>query len=291
MSTKIEWTHRPGTIGESWNFIGGCWPVSEGCANCWAARHAATRLRHHALYEGVAEMRDGKPIWTGKINIDEARIEKPLHWREPRTIFVCSTSDIAHVPFELLFRVFDVMAQTQQHTYLILTKRPQVLILAVKDWLLRRIAEPLSNVALGISTENQRRFDERWPVLRQCPAKVYFVSVEPCLGPVVLPESFLALGRHAWCITGGESGLEARPMHPDWPRGLRDKSVQASVPFFYKQTGEWAELGSEIAAPSGNITQLPQVDFADGTVMVRIGKKAAGRLLDGQEWNEWPEFG
>lgn len=143
---------------------------------------------------------------------------------------------------------------------------------------------PLPNVWLGISAEDQPAADERIPLLLQCPAAVRFVSCEPLLGPISLG----MLGTREnwrpvydgirWVIAGGESGPKARPMHPDWVRSLRDQCQEAGVPFFFKQWGEWLPHVDTVRE------ELPTKDQ-----FTRVGKKAAGRLIDGREWNECPE--
>jgi protein gp37 len=178
---------------------------------------------------------------------------------------------------------------------------------------------PLPNVWLGVSVENQAAADERIPLLLQTPAAVRFVSCEPLLGPVRLdrigeePEGYLnALaavvhcdGRGTksitgldWVICGGESGPGARPMHPDWARNLRDQCKAVGVPFFFKQWGEWApcENGEVTPNPQDWDTPPPTHEFHGDDrprcaqeVVYRIGKKAAGSLLDGREWKQFPE--
>ena len=183
---------------------------------------------------------------------------------------------------------------------------------------------PPRNVWLGTSVENQAAADERIPHLLRVPAAVRFLSCEPLLGPVDLSKWFAhpqltGLGCHVgivgdkwrpgidWVVVGGESGPGARPMHPDWARSIRDQCQAAGVPFFFKQHGEyvenlpgiakfqdWGRLGIDgqwIAYPSDRDTivnptkQLPP----DSVCLARVGKKNAGRLLDGREWNEFPE--
>ncbi|TRZ48228.1 DUF5131 family protein [bacterium] len=187
---------------------------------------------------------------------------------------------------------------------------------------------PLKNVWLGCSVENQATADERIPLLLRTPAAVRFVSYEPALGPLDLDGDSYSLsgwlrGWHCesehdnrcdgscsagrcpvptqvqnekldWVIVGGESGPGARPMHPGWARSVRDQCQAAGVPFFFKQWGEWAEA----MAPTQKIEKDPgsfQIGkngpwiFDDGSISVRTGKKLAGRLLDGREWNEFPE--
>lgn len=147
---------------------------------------------------------------------------------------------------------------------------------------------PLPNVWLGVSVEDQRAAEERIVDLLETPAAIRFVSCEPLLGPVYLdeiPQVLLSVskrkdsylvdsGKLDWVIVGGESGKNARPMHPDWARSIRDQCVDADVPFFFKQWGEW---------------QFVTEDYEPNHVMFeKIGKKKAGRLLDGREWNGFP---
>lgn len=179
---------------------------------------------------------------------------------------------------------------------------------------------PLPNVWLGVTAENQQMADERIPILLETPAAVRFVSVEPMLGPVDLisndylggcincevcldnPKTCINRAQDRkidWVICGGESGHGARPMHPEWVRSLKDQCQEAGVPFFFKQWGEWFprdqwEWNPELILPDdeyayrdGSGTHV--FEDIDGLYPVhRVGKKAAGRLLDGREWNEMP---
>lgn len=177
-------------------------------------------------------------------------------------------------------------------------------------------AWPLKNVWLGVSVENQLAADERIPLLLKVPAAVRFLSCEPLLGPVDLSLYFSGANNYGvspngekwetlhWIIAGGESGKDARPMHPDWARSLRDQCQKVGIAFFFKQWGEWKPFGACDSRkpyygtfknnpgdwnddPVG--TFLPDVMGLDwGTVMTKVGKKATGRLLDGREWNEFP---
>ena len=155
---------------------------------------------------------------------------------------------------------------------------------------------PLPNVWLGVSAERQQETDERIPFLIETPAAVRFVSAEPLLGPIDLIGTFaryqdtpgrrpaVGLGKQLidWVIVGGESGPGARPMHPDWARGLRDQCTSAGIAFFFKQWGEHGRVGDQ-----AGLDHLPQ----DADLLTRCGKKAAGRLLDGVEHNTLPERG
>ncbi len=188
------------------------------------------------------------------------------------------------------------MIKASWHTYIILTKRPE----RMHHELINFATQP--NVWLGVSVEDQQTADERIPWLLKTPAAVRFVSVEPMLGAVDLM-GFLPLAQsdiHGvvyspvggpfidWVICGGESGPGARPMHPDWARSLRDQCRGANVPFFFKQWGEWIAEGQYAAIDGTWKPTTPDKQFADGTFVFRIGKKAAGRKLDGEEWDGFP---
>jgi protein gp37 len=284
VSTAIEWTD------ETWNPVVGCSRVSAGCRNCYAFQ--LHDMRHRAKLAGK-DLPDqyAQPFTTIQALAD--RLDTPLRWRRPRRVFVNSVSDLFHedVPFDFILAVWGVMAATP-HTYQILTKRAHRM-LAFFEWAKEAMRargldewekgmEIQPNVWLGVSVEDQRAADERIPLLLRTPAAVRFLSCEPLLGPVDLGRWLICepcddgrpvtMGtilhcqnpRLDWVIVGGESGPGARPMHPDWARSLRDQCQAAGVPFFFKQWGEW--------------------DFEG----YRIGKKYAGRLLDGREWNEFP---
>ncbi|MGH2556338.1 MAG: DUF5131 family protein, partial [Actinomycetota bacterium] len=179
-------------------------------------------------------------------------------------------------------------------------------------WPVASGAWPLRNVWLGTSVENQKWADVRIPKLLETPAAVRFLSCEPLLGPVTFlgTTHWLREGGIGWVIVGGESGPGARPMHPDWARSLRDQAVAADVPFFFKQWGEWAPCGPLVQDPDfhgGGYVETPEGghtavgsftptspylrDLGEGAYASRLGKKAAGRELDGRAWNEWPRSG
>ena len=272
MTTKIEWVARPGTTPESWNVVTGCSPVSEGCVNCYSARLAATRLKHNPRYAGLAEVRDGHPVWTGEVRVHEDLLEKPLHWRKPRTVFVCSMSDLFHedVPDDYILHVFDNMVNDYvcHHTFIVLTKRPY----RMWQWFGKHrdyLPLPLENVWGMVTVENQER-SRRIEWLLRCPFTVHGVSVEPMLEAVnlnpylpILVETINGLREWNsspmldWVICGGESGPGARPMDLDWARDLRDQCQTAGVPFFLKQ-----------AHINGKLVKMPK--------------------LDGEEWRQWP---
>jgi len=276
-TTKIEWTDA------TWNPITGCTLVSGGCRHCYAARLAATRLRHHPSRAGLARINAaGEAKFTGEVRLNEQWLDQPLRWRNPRRIFVCAHGDLFHenVPDEWIDRVFTVMALARRHTFQCLTKRPEraraYLASEDREDKVRhpRRGWPLPNVWLGASVEDQATADRRIPDLLATPAAVRFLSMEPLLGPVQIDrvreqtggEHVNALtgitkgfltdyhGAHLdWVIVGGESGPGARPMHPDWARSLRDRCRAAGVAFFLKQMARRAPIPEDLA-----IREFPQ---------------------------------
>lgn len=337
--TGIEWTDA------TWNPTVGCKVVSPGCTNCYAMKVAARMegisVAHEAAHGGnpgpmyyyrdlVTHSKAG-PVWNGTFR--EAPLDllqRPLRWKRPRRIFVNSMSDLfgEGVTDETIDKVFAVMALCPQHTFQILTKRPE----RMRDYVKRlhdetvqetcrrlvsvwpgntRVPDdgvtiPLPNVWLGVSVEDQKRADERIPILLETPAAVRWISAEPLLGPVylrripVLGGWYDALAGYRdikrgispegvldWVVGGGESGPGARPMHPDWARSLRDQCKDAGVAFLFKQWGEWFPSKFTVTGSRGRM-----YCFSDGlspAEMHQVGKKRAGRLLDGVEHNEYPE--
>ncbi len=343
-STKIEWSDYV------WNPLAGCARVSPGCDHCYAAV-MARRLGFMAeadlaagrdpgqkrKYIGITNKNNaGRIMFNGRVNLDDSAIDEPLRWKKPRRVFVNSMSDLFHkdVPDDFILNVFRVMERTPQHTYQVLTKRPE----RMAEWVGQRYRNnphigPASNIWLGTSVENQEQADARIPHLLATPAHVRFLSCEPLLGPVnlrsipidertradVVAGAYIYTGaisgskhtsaaRIQWVIVGGESGPGARPMHPDWAHWLRNQCSTEGVSFFFKQWGEWAPISYDqhitdyAAAANGTarwhtevlLTQegyvLPSdaAAFRGRHIMRRVGKHAAGRLLDGREWNEFP---
>lgn len=317
--SKIEW------CDSTWNPLIGCSRVSAGCMNCYA-EGIAYRFSNQegSPFFGTAKRVNGHSVWTGRVNVNERVMDQPLRWKRPRRIFVNSLSDLFHesVSDETIDRIFAVMAQSPQHTFQILTKRAERMrdyceMVAVRNGIggadfpedtpIPKFTDyPLSNVWLGVSVENQAAADERIPLLLGTPAAVRFLSCEPLLGPVNLRKIFaggfgyvdsLTPGYFAdrrdvrepinWVIAGGESGRDARPMHPKWAEWLRDQCEDTNVPFFFKQWGEWAPLCFE----NGPITTNAETIFRfeeDAEEVWRFGKKAAGALLDGVEHKAFP---
>jgi protein gp37 len=223
MATKtgIQWTQV------TWNPTTGCDRISAGCDHCYALA-LAKRLK--AM--GVAKYQaDGDPRTSGPgfgVRIHEASLNEPYTWRTPRTVFVNSMSDLFHarVPLSFVRDVFEVIADTPQHTYQVLTKRAARL---------RKISGKLSwpdNLWMGVSVENAEALS-RVDDLRDVNAAVRFLSCEPLLGSL----DGIDLRGIGWVIAGGESGPNYRPMRLEWARSIRDSSQAAGVPFFFKQWG------------------------------------------------------
>jgi protein gp37 len=292
-----------------------------GCKAHWTGK--VDLVKKHLLDPlkwGMAENEDVQEFLT--LGVGSGLVGAMAY--RPRRIFVNSMSDLFHenVSDEMRDRIIAVMALCPQHVFQVLTKRPErmlayfsnreaaIRVLKAKSniWQGRHQRDEslglprmtpdymLPNLWLGVSVENQASADERIPLLLQTPAAVRFVSCEPLLGPVDLRDGLGlmgAMGDLDWVIAGGESGPGARPMHPDWARGLRDQCAAAGVPFFFKQWGEFTSEqcpGVEVRLDSLNPGQCVTSGIkGHHTLYTRVGKKAAGCLLDGVAHNAFPE--
>lgn len=245
--SDIEWTDA------TWNPVSGCLMVSPGCTNCYAMRMAARlQAMQHPAYSAVTRKSGRRPVWTGRLHLNEAALDVPLRWRSPRRVFVNSMSDLFQdgVPKEFIRKVWDVMARAHWHTYQILTKRPENMAAVLKD---ERLAV-LPNVWLGTSVESSQ-YAHRIKLLRTVAAQVRFVSFEPLLGPVGRAN---LRGIH-WAIVGGKSGPSARPMDAVWVNQIQEACDKFGTAFFFKQWGG-------------------------------INKKRTGRVLHGRTWDEYPDL-
>ena len=207
----------------TWNPVTGCSAVSEGCERCWAARFAK-RLAGRYGYP------KGEPF---KVTYHRERLEELRHWKKPQRVFVASMSDLFHdeVPIDWHSSIFAAMGACPRHTFLILTKRPKRM---------RKVFDQFfdcpSNCWLGVTAENQARYDERWPILSEIPAAVKFVSVEPMLGPVRIR---MFESRPDWVIAAPETGPGARRCEPEWIDDLAEECGRMKVPFFDKRKTGW----------------------------------------------------
>lgn len=281
--SRIEWTDA------TWNPVTGCAKVSAGCKNCYAERDWTRLAAKVEAYRGRK--------FTDVV-VHPERLDQPIRWRRPRRIFVNSMSDLFHedVPDEFIDKVFAVMALCPHHVFQVLTKRPERMARYMDlstDNREHAIGEqmrllsygehpclfghsglfdlPLPNVWLGVSVENQEAADARIPFLLETPAAVRWLSCEPLIGPLSLMSWHYHIGDELefklpfdWVVVGGESGPKARPMDARWVRSLRDQCVAAGVPFSFKQWGEFNQHGSH------------------------VGRRKAGRVLDGKVWRQFP---
>ncbi len=253
---------------EMWPIVTGCTPVSPACTNCYAARLASTRLKHNPHYKGLAV--DGR--WTGEVRLNHDILDKPLHWRKPRRIFVAGTGDLFHedVPDDFIDKVYAVMALCPQHTFQVLTKRPERMAgyihsrqppdgdsVLVNDGPTPNLhywektnrlrcgywcAWPLPNVWHGTTVENQEQADKRIPHLLATPSALRFLSMEPLIADLNLrakcpPEyrPYLRDDRIAWLIIGCESGPKRRPCKPEWVQSLIEAADATGILVFVKQ--------------------------------------------------------
>ena len=234
--SSIEWTDA------TWNPVTGCTKITAGCDNCYAERFSER-------WRGIP----GHPFENGfDLTLRPERLEQPLRWKKPRMIFVNSMSDLFHKSVSRSFvdQVFDTMEAANWHTFQLLTKRSS----RMRDYLNSRYTncEPFAHIWTGVSVED-RRGSSRIDHLRDTKSAVRFLSVEPLIGPV----GPVDLSKIHWVIAGGESGPNARIMHIDWAREIRDACKAQDVPFFFKQWGGFRP-------------------------------KSGGRTLDGREWSEYP---
>lgn len=288
-NSKIEWTDH------TLNFWWGCVKVSPGCEHCYAE---------------TLSTRYGRNIWGPAKTTERWRTKGPWNdvWRWEkkakaegvrRRVFCQSMSDFFEDHPQLTdwrIEACEILESLEWLDVQLLTKRPENIRRMVRP---RWLKEWPAHIWVGTSVENQEYADKRIPELLKIPAAVRFLSVEPLLGPVNISEWLscdTCLDRRVhwcganlvdWVIVGGESGHNARPMHPDWARGIRDQCQEAGVPFFMKQWGEWLYRG-RFDAEMREHNQL-WIDQNTMDAWARLGKKHAGRLLDGREWNEFPE--
>lgn len=246
--TKIEWATKV------WNPVTGCTKVSEGCRNCYA--------------EGIAKRFWGERKFSDVI-CHEDRLDQPSKWRKPQRIFVNSMSDLFHpdVPNSFIKDVLYIMEICPQHTFMILTKRPERMQEFIEDYCKPRIGSPIENLWLGVSVEDQKTAEDRIPFLVNTPAVVRFLSCEPLLDLVAVDVKNHSdlYNKIDWIIAGGESGPKARKMEAYWARELQTYCWDFDIPFFFKQWGEFNEAGE------------------------RVGKKKAGNLLDGKQYQQFPK--
>lgn len=281
MVSNIEWTNI------TWNPVTGCTPISEGCQNCYAERmHKRLQAMGQEKYQ----------LEFNQVQHCMWELTKKFG-KKSKMIFVNSMSDLFHdnvMPpkTHFIFRVFENIEKNPQHVFQILTKRSHNLTILTKEYKTFKFPR---NVWLGVTVE-LAEYKSRIDDLRQTNAKIKFLSCEPLLGDL----GKLDLTGIDWVIVGGESGPGARPMHPDWVRNILRQCQEQNVKFFFKQWGEWLprfEKGKysdfSVKDMTGkNWDKLYRFLGFDGEnicYMAKVGKKKAGRELDGQIWDQIPE--
>lgn len=217
-TTKIEWTDK------TWNPVTGCSKISVGCVNCYA----------EVMARRLQSMGQDKYINGFNLTTHEDVLNKPLRWKKPHTIFVCSMSDLFHkdVPDNFIDKVMNVIDLTPHHRYQLLTKRPERMFEYFNDHIIP------DNVWLGVTVECQHA-KKRIDYLRQLNASVRFLSCEPLLEDL----GELNLEKIDWVIVGGESGTKARPMQEEWVLAIKSQTEKQGSAFFFKQWGTWGSDG------------------------------------------------
>ena len=241
METKIEWTEKV------WNPSIGCTKISDGCKNCYAESFAK---RLQAM--GMEDYKDGF-----KFKILPHRLNEPLKIKKPQKFFVNSMSDLFHddMPDEYLNQIFDVINQTPQHTYQILTKRVENMYIYCQN---HNVPQ---NVWLGVTVENSK-YSYRIDILKKINATIKFISFEPLIDSA----GKIDLTDIDWVIVGGESGYNGRPMKPEWVNEIYLQCQEKNIPFFFKQWGTWGSDG------------------------IKRNKKANGKLFQDKIIQEYPKL-
>lgn len=340
-STAIEW------CDSTFNPWLGCTKVGPGCDNCYAEKSTPARSQGVVWGPNAERRRTSAGNWNLPLRWNRQHDAFYARHGRRRRVFCASLADVFDnaVPPSWRADLFDLIEQTPNLDWLLVTKRignvaPMLVEVACSLFWMDHLDKPreLPNVWLGITVVNQAEADRDIPKLLATPARVRFLSMEPLLGPVNLhahlwkccgcpdpghggdgfmqpPDGPTCCGHPDpadvidWVIAGGESGPNARPMHPDWVRSLRDQCAAAGVPFLFKQWGEWvpyehsaqppflwSQHGHEIdghALPDfesedGRDQREWHCDWAEQILARRVGKKAAGRLLDGQQHDGFP---
>lgn len=295
--TGIQWTDA------TWNFVRGCKRKSPGCKNCYAEVVANRFSGPGQPFEGLITVGKKGPRWNNKVTLVPEKMDQPLRWTRKRMIFVNSVSDLFHenIPFEFIAASFGVMAEADKHVFQILTKRSERAVVffdwlraeanargttvvdvcldeAVKVTKRKKMTKdhpswPLTNVWLGVSTENQEMADERIPVLLNLPAAVRWVSYEPALESVSfsgwLPNQPAKSGSNIgatidWIVVGGESGSGARKFDWNWAKNTVLQCRNTTTKVFVKQMGSNADMAGAGVSPlesrkGGDMSEWPAI--------------------------------
>ena len=307
-NSKIEWTDH------TFNPWIGCQKIGPGCDHCYAESMMADRLKKVQWGPGAERVRTSPANWKQPLAWNAAHDKFYAEHGRRQRVFCASLADVFDNAVDPAWRadLLRLIEATPNLDWLLLTKRignahqmiGEALITMTGDTSLLP-SWPWPNVWIGASIVNQAEANRDIPKLLQVPARVRFLSMEPLLGPVDLRQAHFAplrLPRVDWAIVGGESGTDARPMHPDWARDLRDQCATAGVPFLFKQWGEWVPRGPESMGypvvddvPRRRITDVGHngqdlaAEGGNDVWMQRTGKRTAGRQLDGVQHDGFPE--
>ncbi len=311
-NSKIEWCDH------TFNPWIGCTKVSPGCQHCYAEVLMDGRFGRVQWGPQGERKRTSAANWRKPLAWDKQAKKEGIRYR----VFCASLADVFEDRPELdnwRIELFDLISATPNLDWLILTKRPE----NINPFLFEErhgFGDYWPNVMFGTSVENQEQAEKRIPALLKVENHRLFVSIEPLLGPVdfnairygnyfmnPLTQRYVegrplmnsqdgtwtgfgmsSFGKIHWVIVGGESGPHARPMHPDWVRNLRDQCQAAGVPFLFKQWGEWLPNAQEVGCYQPGANYNAEHTMIGDYAMAKVGKHAAGRLLDGREWNEYP---
>jgi protein gp37 len=331
-----------------WPLTAGCTKKDRGCKHCWAegmtGRLAAMATRDlqqgrnpgdKHIYRSVVKSKPGtgldgfgpKSGWNGKVIPIPSNLEAPYHWKRRRVVLVNFMSDLFHegVETDFIQMALQVMYDRREHTYVLLTKRPERMAEELHRWAFGCGHGVANHILCGFSAHDQTSFNARWAQASKAAAEGWRVwaSLEPLLGPVDASAALRKSGpRLSWMVVGGESGPDAEPLHPAWPCALRDQCVGVGVPYDFKQWGEciprgqiadcvdgqgwvirpgWKEIitGKKWGCLDHSGLYREETTTWNGregcasddyeVTVYRVGKKAAGDLLDGKRWKQLPE--
>lgn len=286
-NSAIEWTDH--TLNTHW----GCSKISPACDRCYA--EALANRFGYGWGDDAPKREFHEQHWNELLRWDRKAAKEGVRQR----VVTNSMSDLfdRFAPAGVRERHWEYVSRTPNLDHLLLTKRIGNVARMVPAAWLSPGGWP-ANVWIGATVVNQKEADRDIPKLIQLPARVRFLSMEPLLGAVTLPVALLT--QIAWVIVGGESGPDARPMHPAWTRSLRDQCAAAGIHFFFKQHGDWVEIDAVAGRDLGRDMRRGLVrivktcndndgDFrSDDALMRRVGKQAAGRMLDGRLHNDFP---
>jgi len=306
MATTIGWVNPSNYYeyfakGKSWNPIIGCNKISTGCKECYAEKMAfrlssikKTEYYKKVVFNHPLAVNYGK--WNARIHFEKSQLEKPLKWKKPSMIFTVSMGDLFHdsVKFEWQMQIYSIMQKCPQHIFMLLTKRADNM--ATFFHRIKRMynLDVLPNIWPGATIENQEMANKRIPPLLKIKSKIHWISVEPMTENIDISlwlySGYLEPPQDDiinWVIAGGESGHNARPVHPNWIRNLRNQCEKANTSFFFKQWGEYQPITT---TDGRQILPFADYDIKIKFGFKKVGKNKAGCLLDGKQYKQFPEL-